>query len=553
MAKNSGSKKTKKLTKAEKKKQEQKKKKKEEAKKKKAEEKAAVKRVQNATKAMTTLLNDSIYADSQTVTGDKASKVGMKMFGIPYQFSDAVDPRYKELNETVGRNFTENILLEAPIVTFIPGKPRYLPAEKGTKNKASITNTIIQNSDSTNSPLKQLLLDNEADYMRLYDFQSAYTEYMDFVNCLCRAGASFLGIRETTYVGSKEFSYERYDWRNYKWNSEATAKFSERSSAILRELRGTNEADNSKVIDWSGVGDVLDDNTRTYSYVQFYVDPEGTSGDSLSNSTTASQFKGMLDQSQSTAKEYAFLLNAGGLDATKAQQFLGDSTKNISAAITQQLGGEGITGSMATLLGRLTNIGGEVLKGNNIIIPDIYDSSSYSRDSLSVTIHLKSPYGNKLAYYLNIFVPMMHLLALACPRQATANSYEGPFLVKAFIEGMFSVSLGVVSSIQISKISESRSVDGLPMEVDVTLTIQDLYSDLMMTPASDPLLFINNSSLVEFLATNCGLSLTKPNYDEKVKSFINMVENKYLDVPNTAKSLVNEYLNRIIMSGGLTN
>jgi hypothetical protein len=72
-----------------------------------------------------------------------------------------------------------------------------------------------------------------------------------------------------------------------------------------------------------------------------------------------------------------------------------------------------------------------------------------------------------------------------------------------------------------------------------------------MTPADSPLLFINNSSLVEFLATNCGLSLTKPNYSEKFNLIINSFKNKIIDIPNSVKSTVDQFMSSIINSGGL--
>ena len=37
-----------------------------------------------------------------------------------------------------------------------------------------------------------------------------------------------------------------------------------------------------------------------------------------------------------------------------------------------------------------------------------------------------------------------------------------------------------------------------------------------MNPSSSPVQFVRNSSLVEYLATNCGMSLTKPNAEKKI-------------------------------------
>ena len=80
----------------------------------------------------------------------------------------------------------------------------------------------------------------------------------------------------------------------------------------------------------------------------------------------------------------------------------------------------------------------------------------------------------------------------------------------------------MVTSLTIDKGSTENSwtVDGYPNQIKVTMTIQDLYSDLSMTPAGvedGVILFLSNSSLIEFLATNCGVNLTVPQLDTRVK------------------------------------
>ena len=206
--------------------------------------------------------------------------------------------------------------------------------------------------------------------------------------------------------------------------------------------------------------------------------------------------------------------------------FVGDSVGAMGAFAEETL-----SGSPFSALGRIINLGGNVLKGENIVIPDIYQSSTYSK-SYDLTIHLRSPYGTKLSYYLNIFVPLMHLMALAMPKATSANSFHSPFIIKAFIEGGWSCNLGMVQSITVSKAGESRSMDGLPMEVDVSLSIVDLYSDLSMNSSAQVADFINNTNLIDYLATNCGLSLAQPNYANKVNLIINTASN----IPNNISS-----------------
>ena len=58
---------------------------------------------------------------------DSLIKKSMRLFGLPYQFTSAVDPRLDGVSSTVGNRFLNNILLGGPVCSIIPGEPYYLP------------------------------------------------------------------------------------------------------------------------------------------------------------------------------------------------------------------------------------------------------------------------------------------------------------------------------------------------------------------------------------------------------------------------------------------
>lgn len=511
------------------------------------------------------------------------SNLSMNLFGIPYQFPKAVDPRMALVSSSVGKKFTENIMFEAPVCTIIPGVPSYLPGKKKSK-KISTAQALLEGQAGNFNALEQILSDNKAKNMRLYDFQTAYVEYMKYVNVLCRAGASFLELEDTMTAGSHIYSFQRYDWRNYRWNVNAQKSLAKRTytglSSLVKEAAASlkkSKTKTKKTSSSNGSSSTSTDTTDTYTtaknaknttstqfmmetsddsdtsekslksvlknynYVQFYIDSDVSPSENLSNASSESMIKGALESGSSTMKDLAFMANSGGIDDTT----LGKFTTESAAAL--QSGIESILGNGTGPIARIVNLGSDVLKGNNIIIPDIYNSTTYTK-SYSITVHLKSPYGTKLGYYLDIFVPMMHLLALTAPRQQSANSYSSPFLVKAYVDGIFTCNLGLVTGITIQKVSESRSVAGLPSEVDVTLDIVDLYSDLMMTPSSSPTQFINNSSLIEYIATNCGLDLTAPNYEAKWNNVVNTMMSSFTDIPTTITSSVEQSIYNVISS-----
>jgi hypothetical protein len=503
----------------------------------------------------------------------------MRLFGLPYQFLPEVDPRISTVSNIVGRKFAENIILDAPVVSIIPGKPKYLPA---SRDKYSQAQTLLAAANDDFGPLKSLLNNDadDTDVLRIYDFERSYTEYTQYVNILCRTCAAFLELDEEI-DGVK---CQRYDYSKYRWNtgsllgdsiiekivnsnnpnssktqnhvttngtngsvsistSDTTISSNDKSTEILYETSSTNDDDSLMT---------MEELLSNYNYVQFFVDSDVSANESMSNSTTESKIKSALSGISDTVKEVAFLANSGGVDGSALMDNVADGAESI---IQNLLGSDSVDGSsFKGIINRVSNLAAQVAKGDNIIMPDIYQNSSYDK-SYSFTVHLKTPYGTKFGYFMDICVPLMHLIALTIPKQSTANTYGSPFLIRAFCEGLFTCNMGMVQSMSITKgVNNAFSVDGLPTEIDITVQLVDLYTDLSMSPQSNPLLFINNSSLIEYLSTTCGLSLVNPNITAKLETIVNTVSNTFADIPDTIMSTITEALDGMILNFlGLTS
>ena len=140
-------------------------------------------------------------------------------------------------------------------------------------------------------------------------------------------------------------------------------------------------------------------------------------------------------------------------------------------------------------------------------------------------------------------------MCLALPKQETANTYGAPFIVKAYYPGIFSCNLGIVESLSINRAPNSDwSVDGYPMEIRVQLQIKDLYSDLTMTPAGSALLFLANSSLIEFIATNCGVNLITPQLSNRVKYVTAIVSSSAKNAKKNVENAVVDSFESMIAS-----
>ena len=468
-------------------------------------------------------------SSSGATTNKDISNLSMRLFGVPYQFTDIVDPRVSGISSEIGKNFTENILMEAPVCTIIPGNPAFLPGNS-KERKMSTAQALLGANDVTG--VSSIVGDIDDKDMKLYDFQPAYDEYMNYVNLLCMTGATFLELGDDTsdMVGGTRrvsSSFEGFDWRQYRWNNKANSSYLDRFKQFRLSLDDVDDTITNK--------ETLTSISKSYKYIQFYIDSDVSPDESLSNSTGASSFKGLFDQGSTMFKEVAFMANSGGIDANTLHQFTEGVTSGFQAGVGAILGNNGISSSLS----RIINLGGETLKGNNLVIPDIYQSSDYSKN-YSFTVHLKSPYGTRFGYYYDIFVPLMHLMALVMPRQQSANSFNSPFLVKMYVNNTFTCNLGMATSISVQKVSDSYSTSGLPSEVDVTVQVADLYSDLMMTPVNKPKMFIENTSLVEYIASMCGLDLTAPNMALKWKKNLNTYINAIKSIKPNVGGMIEE-------------
>ena len=449
-----------------------------------------------------------------------------KIFGMPHQFLETADFRIDGSNKNFGYCFAKEIFMEKPMVTLIPGKPNYLPDyDKGDTELFNKLSTEMQNNEDAKNMLDELIQGNEES--RYYDFISDYSTYIKYVNLMCRAAAIFLNIGDRMGPDGKT-AYKDYNWANYQ------------------SYNSYNSGTEDKNI-FNKVSDALSDTKDTlYSdfisgertFVNFIIDPNSSVTENISNSTQKSHLEGAFDSMEGIVKEASLFMSSASDFVANNQSYVtkaGEAILNLSNAVSG--------GLFKKLLGLAEE---QVLHGSNLIYPEIWMDSEYSK-TYSLKMKLISPYGSRESIYLNIFVPMFHALCLSLPKQTSANSFTSPFLVRGYSQGWFSIDMGMVESIDIDKGPEqSWSVEGLPTQCDVTLTIKDFYSQLMMTKSNEIKLFWTNQGLIDFLGVTCGLDLSKPNIIIKMNVLTMLISGSVTDlIPNTYLRLSEGFKNKI--------
>ena len=202
----------------------------------------------------------------------------------------------------------------------------------------------------------------------------------------------------------------------------------------------------------------------------------------------------------------------------------------------------------ATASGFINKVSGSmasIANGGGLLFPDIWDSSSFGR-SYNISMKLRSPDGDDLSIYLNILVPLFHLLAMVAPHMIdnNYNAYSAPFLVRAYCKGAFNIDMGIITSMDISKGKEgSWNANGLPTEMDISITIKDLYELFSLTPmedkglnvignAANALKVVKNTAMMDYLCNSVGLNINKSELLRDSQVFLTLTENGIKNWPN---------------------
>lgn len=440
-----------------------------------------------------------------------------RAFGYPYQFLSTTDARGVGSDAELGIELLET-MREAPVISVLPGKPHFLADVSDDKRKGliDVMSSVLEGEKSIGRRFADQFLDTANMDTPYFSFEMDAVEYAGYVNTLCWSIASFLGIGTKEVPGTGKiystFNYFRYTLANRyaaraannpgyaigKWPNEVISR------AFSDVFTSPNDFSTTITNDVLSVFDEMD---ASPWYTDFYIDPSVSYSESFGNGTGESIISNMVKGASDFSKEIGFLTAAGGMtaDLQASQENLGKSIKEAGSGL---LDGGGV-------IQRLLSGATSVISGTNLVFPELWKTSNFNR-SYSISIHLKSAYGTKESIFTDIIVPMCFWIALAAPRQATANTFKAPFLTRFFIPGFCSVDMGIVESLQISKggNGDAWSVDGLPLQVDLNISIKDLYSSLFMSRlhginVTDALNFSFNSAFLDYLGVQGGLDMRK--------------------------------------------
>lgn len=240
------------------------------------------------------------------------------------------------------------------------------------------------------------------------------------------------------------------------------------------------------------------------AFVTFTTDNPGPVGESFTNSVKDCGLQGQINQASSAARD-TFVSFAGG---NIGDGIIGETVEAAMGAVKGLLAG--VADSVG--FGGLATLGGAAF----VDIPQVWDDATADLPTASYKIRLSTPYGNKMSIYLNIYLPLMCLLAGALPRSTGKSSYGPPFLCSLHDQGRNDIKLGMIDSLQIERGTANIGFtnDALPTAIDVTISVKNLNS-IMHMPLSDSLtdtltsfsFFDEDTAMSDYLSSLAGMDL----------------------------------------------
>lgn len=446
-------------------------------------------------------ISDSEFVKFKNVAG---------VFGLPYQFLPNTDIRLSgdTTTENIGFEYAERIVERVPLLFLCPGKANFM-TKFSKKNRDDIISAAIAiNAGLTSGSLEDLLTTDG----RYYTFEADKTSYYNYVNPMCRIAARYLNLQDI------EINGEKLD--NMNWNSYADGGIS------------------------------IFGNFGDFGGVPFYVDADTSISESFSNSTSQSMLASTVNSVSDLGKELNFLLgytpSALGLDS-----IVDTDVANNVEVVESLLGGLGKN----SFLNNLTKHFATVASGGRLIFPEIWNDSSFSR-SYNLEFKFISPDPSALSVYLNVLVPLFHLICLVAPQciEANPNGYMNPFLVRGVYKGFFNVDMGIITDMTINKGAECQwTPEGIPTSITISMTIKDLYQVMSITATSPTGGYkydtLNNTALMDYIANLCGINIFRPEIGRIIDMwFTNNFVNRANDLFPQIWSTISDKVSTAIMN-----
>ena len=412
---------------------------------------------------------------------------GMKaVFGRPHRFLESTDPGM--------RTFTRHMLPAAPLVMIRPGRVKF--SEDTTdwleKQLASFgrstdeAKAMLQRASSRDQTGGLFGSEYGVDDTQKAAIQQAIREKeRGSVSSLMSPdrGSNLKSARYFEFDTSQDV-IRQYQSVMYTLASRLFSRMENRAITLGSILGGK----------W-GPAQMVDGGFYTY-----WADNATSVSESASNEVGATKLAGLVKGVSDVSREVQFFLSKN-LSAEEIAKEKGGVVEGAVRGVADFLGGDAKDGSLQASLG-------DAILGMNPMFPEVWKDSSFSR-SYTLNFKFHSPYGNDASVYQNVLLPFIMLMSLVMPVAASPGTYTEPFVFQLDCPGYFACDLGICTDFSFTKGGSENlwTANGLPRQIDVNMSVKDLYPVLVASRNSEALYF--NPGMGVFLDNLAGVPLFK--------------------------------------------
>ena len=504
--------------------------------------------------------NDNIFAQSTALDFmSSLSSVNLAgIIGLPIRYSrlsdlntkdyyDIINPddNYSRKANIYGRNYAENTVLYGNMVSLTPCRPKFMGNNDG-KTVAQLLSSMsptgkegtltAEEQGKLNQAVQQSTANASAGGPTLFTAVPAGSDYSRTVAFALRSAAMLFGVSEDDFkkmFDENELKSIGGAFKNpFDYYSSERA-FSNIFSDIYTVQTNKTSADNNT----KGVAALL---SNMYSIV-VYNSGMLESSESISNNVGPSFIDQLVNLPMSEiARDANFLMNSGGVYSEKKDDMIGtlnqlsDSRNNTDATQAVKDGVGGVLGIVKSSSSKMFG---------SIKLPKIWKGSEYTK-TYNVKIKLTSPSPDYLSVFKYIMAELIRLMPLWSPQQwgYYQDTISAPYLVQVYNRGTMSIENGMVTGVEVNRSPETMGLNGLPTELDINLTITDLFPYFSMPSKEDDYSMARHhaSGFLPYISTFAGVPLYRGDTSEFMQSKVQFFKSKVVSIGNAPGKMVND-------------
>lgn len=237
------------------------------------------------------------------------------------------------------------------------------------------------------------------------------------------------------------------------------------STESIDDYYGRNGKEDSSLVDY-----LLAEARDGAQFITFRVDDPGEMSEGFSNTVRDSDIQGTINGISNTSRSTKFSFANGNISDGIVGQTVGAVMGAVGDFVSGVAEGLSISG-LASLL------------GNAIVdIPKHWDGSTTNLPRASYTISLRTPYGNDMSRFQDLYVPLAFLLAGTLPLSTGPASFTSPFICELYCKGRNQTRLGMIDSLEIRRGvgNIGWTQDDKPLGIDITFSVVDMSSIMHM-------------------------------------------------------------------------